>query len=295
MRSFRTKILSFIVCVTLVFTGAMFVCGGADDGAPYPNGLTVVPEAVRLAAELTLRVIKPVLRLKLDALPLAATEEPPREQEHEQGKEPQGPVISKRAAWSGSFSSGTLFIGDSLTYGFVKLYLIPNGYIGDASYMAVGSTGASQYFSDDWLLDSASSYGCIRSPEYQGKPFYKAVEAGAGRFDAVYLLLGSNYSRSTTESAYELMIDHIARQNPEAEIFIQTVPDCETGRIDSERINSVILSVLENYSKNGRANVTLLNTNSVWTGSCIGSDGVHLTALGYAKWFECIVTNTFIT
>ena len=47
----------------------------------------------------------------------------------------------------GTFTEGTLFIGDSLTYGFVLSYLQQYELIGDAKYMAVVGAPLGRFFS----------------------------------------------------------------------------------------------------------------------------------------------------
>lgn len=192
--------------------------------------------------------------------------------------------------WTGVFDSGTLFIGDSNTYHFVTRYLQPMGYMGQASAMACVNFGVPHFFSDKYTLTAAdwNFYGCVCDPDFAGMSYYRAIEAAAGRYSNIYVLLGSNVSLQLTAENYRQVIEFISDANPNATVYLQTVPDCHTGAVGTWYVNGCIEDALEAMLADGRDNLVLLDTNAVWVPGCVAFDGVHLTAAGYEAWYKLI-------
>ena len=189
---------------------------------------------------------------------------------------------------------GTLFIGDSITHHLSSRWLEPTGYIGGASFMACSNAGIPHYFSDWAKLKNAewNFYGCSYSKEFENLSYAAAIEQSAGRWDRIFLMMGSNGSGSLTYESYKAVIDHIYANNPNATIYLQTIPDCRTGLALTDRVNSIVADTVAAYTAEGITAVKLLDTNSIWTADCIAYDGVHLVELGLQRWHEYICTMT---
>lgn len=203
------------------------------------------------------------------------------------------PPDKNKHKWDGTFDSGTLFIGDSITYHLITKYLKPKGLIGEASYMAAANSGLPHFCDSSWGLKPAkyNGYGCVYSPEFYNLSFSQAISKSSGKYTSVYFLMGSNGSGQVTQDAYEKIIGLLLEAYPDATIYMQTVPTCKTGTVSSARVNSCVEAAVKTFGDKGINNVVLLDTNSIWDNSCIMSDGVHLTDTGLKKWFEFIVDN----
>ena len=90
---------------------------------------------------------------------------------------------------------------------------------------------------------------------------------------------------------YTAAVDCMLENWPDADIYMQTVPDSSTGAVATERINGVIAETVAAYEAAGEPRVKLLDTNSCWDSGCYLSDGVHLTMLGLQKWYEYLAAN----
>lgn len=98
--------------------------------------------------------------------------------------------------------------------------------------------------------------------------FAEAVEATAGKYTRVLFLMGSNGSSSTTVEDYTAAVDCMLENWPDADIYMQTVPDSSTGAVATERINGVIAETVAAYEAAGETRVKLLDTNSCWDSGC---------------------------
>lgn len=196
----------------------------------------------------------------------------------------------------GTFSASTLFIGDSLTYQFIENYLLPNKFIGEASYMAAPCTTVRYFLSSYWVLTPSEDnrYGVACSKAFDDLCFGDALAANKDKYDTVFFLLGSNSSSYVTLNQYLDAIELILQYNPNAVIYMQTVPDSPTAAVDSDRVNGLVRQAVNSINADGNHNVKLLDTNSAWTSACIADDGVHLTELGLDAWYRYICANVKI-
>ncbi len=194
----------------------------------------------------------------------------------------------------GAFTASTLFIGDSLTYQLVENYLIPNDMIGKASYMAAPCTSVKYFLSRYWVLTPSEDnrFGVACNSEFSGLSFGDALAKNKGQYKTVFFLLGSNGSSNVTLRQYLNAIELILQYNPNAVVYMQTVPDCSTETVETDRVNDLIKRAVTSYNDDGNTNVKLLDTNSIWDKSCIADDGVHLTADGLDAWYRYIYTST---
>jgi len=185
---------------------------------------------------------------------------------------------------------GTLFIGDSITHHLSSRRLVPMDYVGGASFMACSNAGIPHYFSDWAKFKNAewNFYGCSYNVEFENLSYAAAIEQSAGRWERIFFMMGSNGSSALTHESYREVIDHIHANNPDAIIYLQTVPNCNTGIVLANQVNSIIVDTVAAYAADGISSVKLLDTNSIWGANCIAYDGVHLTDLGLQRWHEYI-------
>ena len=202
------------------------------------------------------------------------------------------PVKSDAYTSKGAFGSGTLFLGDSITYQFIENYLKPYEMLGQASYMAVPSTTVKYFLSRYWVLSPSedNSYGVSCNSEFSGLCFSDALAKNPGKYSTVFFMLGSNSSQYVTATQYKRAMDMILEYNPDATIYMQTIPTCPDDTVDSQRVNALIKDVVAQLNADHVTNVKMLDTNSIWSGDAIAADGVHLTEKGLDLWYNYIMS-----
>lgn len=182
----------------------------------------------------------------------------------------------------GSFDAGTLFIGDSLTFGMVQIYLPDNGFLGEAKYMAIPGAAITCYEKGPALGEKPSAY----SPEFEGMYMCQAVEAYGESFTAVYLMLGTNANEYATDQVYIDMVAHLLEYCPNATIYLQLVPYNRSERVNSEAANGRVQRAYDYFSEEKR--VQLIDTQTA-IGYNLAPDGIHLVTKGQQLWYEAIV------
>lgn len=182
----------------------------------------------------------------------------------------------------GSFDEGTLFIGDSLTYGMVTGYLPDNGLLGQAKYMAIPGAAITCYKQGPALGAKPSAY----SPQFEGLYMFQAVEAYGEEFTAVYLMLGTNANEYATDKVYAAMVAHLLVNCPNATIYLQLVPNNRSDRVNSEAANGRIQRVYESMPQEDR--LQLIDTQTA-IGYHLAADGIHLVTEGQQCWYEALV------
>lgn len=186
----------------------------------------------------------------------------------------------------GTFNASTLFIGDSLTYGLVEHYLVYNGLIGDARYMARVGLPLSGYFNQDSLM--APNRGALYSKEFYGKTFDEAVAAVGEEITAVYLMLGTNYDTTSNESGYMETVEHLLEHCPNATIYVQLIPYSEQPTVHTEQVNFGILVAVDDFQARGIQRVQCIDTLSA-IGISQREDGIHLNNEGNQLWYEALL------
>lgn len=180
----------------------------------------------------------------------------------------------------GTFTEGTLFIGDSLTYGFVWEYLMRYELLGDASYMAVVGAPLSRFFGNETL----GGEGAMYSSRFSGLTYSQAVEQMGADATAVYFMLGTNNSTAAEADDYIEIVDYILRMCPNATVHLQLIPCSTNPHIDYDWVNSQIRLAYDHYQAQGVEKVMLVDTFSFLDTSHL-SDGVHLNSEGKDAWY----------
>lgn len=195
-----------------------------------------------------------------------------------------GPTLHSGIREDGSFDGGTLFIGDSLTYGMVTGYLPDKGLLGDARYMAMpGATPLA--FLEGPIL--SVKYGTsAHSPEFEGLYMKDAVAVEGERTTAVYFMMGTNYSKYVNEDTYIQILDILLESCPNATVYLQLIPCEKSPDLNYEAVNQRIQKVYEHYLDNSR--VRLIDTNTA-IGYHLTSDGIHLNEAGQACWYQALL------
>ena len=191
------------------------------------------------------------------------------------------------------FGSDTLFIGDSLTYQFIENYLMPNGMIGEASYMAAPRTTVKYFLASYWVLTPSEDnrYGVACNDEFQDLSFRDALAVNPGKYKTVFFMLGSSNSAYVTRNQFVNAVEMILKYDPDAAIYVQTIPNSPNGAVQAERVNGIIRDAAETLADEGCSSVYVLDTNSAWNTACIAKDGMHLTTMGLDAWYRYICAN----
>ena len=180
----------------------------------------------------------------------------------------------------GTFTAGTLFIGDSLTYGFVWEYLMRYELLGEASYMAVVGAPLSRFFNNQTL----GGEGAMYSSRFAGLTYSQAVEEMGEDATAVYFMLGTNSSDTADADDYIEIVDFILEHCPHATVHLQTIPCSTKSTVDYERVNSQIRLAASHYESQGIQRVMLVDTFLFIETNHL-SDGVHLNGEGKDAWY----------
>lgn len=187
----------------------------------------------------------------------------------------------------GSFNGGTLFIGDSLTYGLITEYLQPyDDMLGEARYMATVGAPLPCFFQESYRLGSRES--SIYSKEFKGKTYAEGAQAAGDTLTAIYIMLGTNYGGVSVE-AYVKVVDFLLENCPRATVYLQTIPYSWSESVHEEEVNGYIQGAYEHYLQQGTERVFLIDTYTA-IDTFVKHDGVHLSPDGYDAWYNAIVS-----
>lgn len=182
----------------------------------------------------------------------------------------------------GSFDEGTLFIGDSLTFGMVEIYLPDNGLLGEAKYMAIPGAATTCYAKGPALGEKPSAY----SPEFEGMYMCQAVEKFGADYTAVYVMLGTNANEYATDQVYIDMVAHLLEYCPNATVYLQLVPNNRSERVNTEAANGRVQRAFAAFENEPR--LQLIDTQTA-IGYNLAPDGIHLVTKGQKCWYEALV------
>ena len=258
-----------ILCLTLVLALLLTGCYG-ECAEPGPTTAANVPTTV--PAETTL----PETTVPETILPPTTC---PAETEPEFS-------LHSGIRSDGTFGEGTLFIGDSLTVGLVKHYLTDNQLLGDARYLAACGAALTAFHLGPRMGDGTTP--CVYSPEYEGLRMQEAILVEPQRTTAVYIMLGTNYSKYASDETYIEIVDALLQSCPNATVYLQLVPNDDSERVNSARANQMTQRVYDYYLSAGNERVQCVDTCAA-IGWCLAADGIHLTTEGQENWYNCLL------
>lgn len=255
------KLLCAILALTFAFSCA--ACGAQPEPAPTTEAAT-----------------------EPTTVPTTEATEPPTEPPTEAPTEAPL-VLHSGLREDGTFSEGTLFIGDSLTCGFISGYLEPKGYLGDAKYITICGSQVTAFF-DGTVLEPKQDVITLYSPEFDGMEFDEAT-AGLGEdATAIYLMWGTNYTKNGTKDNYIEIIDYLLEHCPNATIHLQLIPYADLALIPYPTVNNRIRDAYAHYQELAENRVFMVDTY-MGIGRAVGSDGVHLIDIGYRNWYNTLL------
>ena len=200
------------------------------------------------------------------------------------------PLEESEGVEDDSFFDSSVFLGDSRTEGLELFSGLKHGDF----YWARGMTV--------FKADSAD----YRPFEIDGKK-YSMVEALAlKQYDNVYIMLGVNelgYPAQSYESGLGKLLDRILELQPQAVVYLQTMPPLNDALCRQNRLASYISN--ENLARFNQAivrlaaekEVVLLDTAQAYTGpdgqlpAELANDGCHFSYSGYARWADYLRTH----
>ena len=200
-----------------------------------------------------------------------------------------GPEIHSGLRSDGTFNSGTLFIGDSLTYGLVNEYLDRYGFLGEARYMAIVGVPVGVFFNQGIKLGNHGS--SLYSPEFRGMSYCDAVASVGDELTAIYIMLGTNYTHDTTQERYMEIVDYLLETCPNATIHLQLIPYTTNSLVQFENVNEHIRATCRYYQDQGIQRVMFIDTHTA-INIYISSDGVHLSSEGKDAWYMALVSHS---
>lgn len=260
--------------VFALLLAALLLCGCTN---------TATPETEPIPTEATVAETQ----APTEAPTEAAAEVPTEPETTESETQPEDPEwLHSGIREDGSFDEGTLFIGDSLTYGMVLQYLTIYERLGDARFMAIVGAPVGNFFSLQ-TLRPCDDYSCAYTWEFHGMNFASAVETAGDSVTAVYYMMGTNYDPQITVESYVKIMNHILEKCPNATIYLQLVPVAQVDYIPYEEINEIIRGVHAYYQQQGQPRIMLIDTHTAIGDNL--SDGIHLTLQGQENWYNAIV------
>ena len=185
----------------------------------------------------------------------------------------------------GTFDSGTLFIGDSLTNAFIYDNLMLYRRVGDAKFMAMVGAPVHAYFFGPVLTRELP---CIYSGEFGNLTFAHGVELVGENITAVYFMLGSNYSEYTTYETYSEIVAHLLEHCPQATIYLQTIPYSTSKLVQYELVNGILEEIYLQYAESVDTRVMLIDTHTAF-GDRLLDDGIHINYEAQDIWYQTIL------
>jgi hypothetical protein len=187
----------------------------------------------------------------------------------------------------GTFTSGAIFIGDSLTYGLVNNYLEGHNLLGDAYYMAIPGATPAAYFYGPAMRSNSSTFSYY-SDRFEGMIMSEGIESVGSELSAVYFMMGTNHSSAVNVDLYIQIINHLLEHCPNATIYLQRVPYETSNLVNGAAANERIRKAYEYFAERGEPRLKLVETD-VAIGYHQTTDGIHLTEKGQRFWYEELV------
>lgn len=273
----KTNLAALLLCVLFTLCGCRIPQPGPEQTQPTEASATTAPTQ---SPEIT-------------EAPTEAAEETQPTLSLENTDPTDGPVrtaeIHSGLRSDGTFNSGTLFIGDSLTYGLVNEYLDRYDYLGDARYMAIVGVPVGVFFNKGIQLGNYGS--CLYSPEFHGMCYCDAVAFVGSEVTAIYMMLGTNYNYDTTQERYTEIVDYLLETCPQATVHLQLIPYTTNSLVDFEQVNENIRATYQHYQDQGIQRVMVIDTHTA-INMYLSSDGVHLSGEGKDAWYMALVSHS---
>ena len=202
-----------------------------------------------------------------------------------------GTALGERERVADEWFDGAVFLGDSRTEGLQLFGGLAHGDFYWHRGMNVFRADDSKYAYFDSGGEKTTLLGTLRVKKYK----------------AVYLMLGINelgYQEEAYSAALSELVDGIIEAQPEAVIYLQTMPPVNDQKARDFDISPYINT--KNVNKFNEAiariaeekRVVLLDTASIYRGpdgqlpSELTGDGVHFTSSGYKRWADFLRTHT---
>lgn len=253
--------------ILLILCLAVVLCGCAP-AAPAAEPAT---EATQVTTETTVPPTQPPTEPPTE--PTTLPTEPPV-------------VLHSGLRDDGTFSEGTLFVGDSVTFWFLRNHLQLKSLLGEGKYICVCGIRLNRFFSDQALgTDEQSS---IYSPEFLGLSFQESFEAMGENATAIYVMVGTNYYTDTDTPHFIEATQMILDACPNATVHLQKIPLCYIGWVDEDAVNKSLEETLAHFQAMGEERVMLIDVYTA-AGSNHWDDGIHLNAQGLEAWYNAIV------
>ena len=266
----RYRLIALFLCLVMVLGGCR------QPGDEPPQTLPTEPVQATEATQETTEATEPVTEATQEATEV--TEGPQ-----------WGPEIHSGLRSDGTFNSGTLFIGDSLTYGLVNEYLDRYGFLGEARYMAIVGVPVGVFFNQGITLGNHGS--SLYSPEFRGMSYCDAVASVGSELTAIYIMLGTNYTHDTTQERYMEIVDYLLETCPNATIHLQLIPYTTNSLVQFENVNEHIRATCRYYQDQGIQRVMCIDTHTAINMYLVG-DGVHLSGEGKDAWYMALVSHS---
>jgi len=212
------------------------------------------------------------------------------------------PVTGKALLLSALNKQGTISVmplGDSITYGATDP--TGNGYRG-----RLWNDFTVNGFAPRFAGSQSSGSDALPDPENEGHGGYRIDQIAAGvdgwlqntQPEIVLLMIGTNDmpgdQSSTAPDRLSALIDQIVKDDPQGHLLVASIPPrTDAGgefaaRVDS--YNAAIPGIVRAKAAAGEP-VSFVDVHGALTGDDL-TDGIHPTALGYAKigdaWFEAL-------
>lgn len=221
--------------------------------------------------------------------PVAVTEPTEPETEPPTEPEPTEPPVQLHSGIreDGSFDAGTIFVGDSLTYGLLTQQLKRDKLRGDCKYMAIPGGSLTIYFDGPKLITNGQVY-CFFTKDFEGMYMSEAVAAVGEEATAIYFMLGTNYSDKATDQTYIDIVSHMLENCPNATVYLQLVPYATNPGVEYKEANRRVMVAYNYFVEQEEPRVRLIDTQTA-IGFNLTTDGVHLTNEGYACWYQALL------
>lgn len=293
MKKSAQFLLFLLLCLVLsgaLLAGLIFY-GKMSAPQPVPEAPT---ETLTEATADTEPSVQPTTEAPTQAPSEAPTTQPPTEKPTTAPTEPPL-ILHSGLREDGTFSEGTMFVGDSLTFLMVSAFLKEKGpeegklYIGDAKYACKAGVQVTAFNDSRYPMTYDPNLNCLYVPEFKDMTMQEAAASMGESMTAFYFMMGTNYTPNASADTYIEICDFILENCPNATIHLQLIPMVDTSKVavPYKTVNERIQAAFDHYQEIGEPRVTLLDTGAA-VGNNLISDGVHMSNKGREAWYQAI-------